>query len=206
MAEKTVYVYTEGLLEPLDREYFKNTLRFLPGVSSVGVIGKPAIPAPAGASLGYEVRFEPSKLTLEEIEKRLQERGFKVSAIQEVPKEAVNVPDRADALPNVTDVYAPVAPTTVREVLFRVAGLVTVNEVRRVRESLQGLGGVHGFFSMVAEAADEPWAGDTGLVDVQYDSTQVKEEQLKDLIEKVHGLKVTSWKHLPNNLNFPFPL
>ena len=206
MSQRTVYAYTEGLLEPLDREYFKNTLRFLPGVTGVGLIGKPVVERPAGASLGYEVSFDDTKLTTEEIEKRLGERGFQVTAIQEVPTSAGNVPDRSEALANVTDVYALVAPTTMREVLFRVAGLVTINEVRQINAIFKGTPGIEGFFSMVAEAADEPWAGDVGLVDVQFDSEKVAEETMKDMIEKVPGLKVNSWKHLPNNLNFPWPL
>lgn len=201
MALKTIYAYAEGVLEPLDREYFKNTLRFLPGVASVGAIAKPAVEPPAGATLGYEVRFEDAKLNVAEIEKRLRDRGFKIAAIQEAPAVAA-----AAATPTVVDIYSPVAPNGNKEVLFRVNGLVTVKEVREVRHSLKGALGIRDFFSMVAEAADEPWAGDVGLVDVQFDASRTSEEAIKSLIEKVEGLQVVGWKTLPSNLNFPFPL
>jgi copper chaperone CopZ len=202
MAQKTVYAYTEGVLEPLDREYFKNTLRFLPGVSGVGAIVKPVVEPPPQASLGFEVHFDSAKLTIEEISKRLKERGFKV-AIQEL--DASTAVMSSTAAP-VADVYSPVSPNGNKEVLFRVAGLVTVKEVREIRGNLSGTLGVRDFFSMVAEAADEPWAGDTGLVDVQFDASRTNEETIKALIERVHGLHVTSWKTLPSNLNFPWPL
>ncbi len=203
MATRTAYAYAQGMLEPLDREYFKNTLRFLPGVAGVGAIGTPSLPAPAGASLGYEVRFDPAKVSVEEIQKRLIERGFRVAAVQDAG--ADTAPAKVTATP-VQDIYSPVAPNGTKEVLFRVEGLVTILDVRRIREALDGTPGILGFFSMVSEAADEPWAGDTGLVDVQYDAARLTEHQLKDLIERVQGLKVTTWKFLPNNLNFPFPL
>ena len=200
MAQKTVYAYTEGVLEPLDREYFKNTLRFMPGVGSVGAIAKPAVEAPKQATLGYEVVFDDTKLNVPEIEKRLRARGFSVAAIQEVA--SANVPAAAAAA---ADIYSPVAPNGNKEVLFRVNGLVTVNEVRTLRTHLKGAIGVRDFYSMVAEAADEPWAGDVGLVDVQFDASRTNEEAIRALIEKVKGLKVIGWKTLPSNLNFPFP-
>jgi copper chaperone CopZ len=200
MPHKTVYAYTEGLLEPLDREYFKNTLRFMPGVSSVGTISKPAIEAPQAATLGYEVHFDDSKLNVPEIEKRLKARGFTVTAIQEVAGTAAPATVAAPA-----DIYSPVAPNGNKEVLFRVNGLVTVNEVRTIRTKLAGAIGIREFYSMVAEAADEPWAGDVGLVDVQFDASRTNEEAIRAIIERVPGLSVAGWKTLPSNLNFPFP-
>jgi hypothetical protein len=202
MGQKTVYAYTEGILEPLDREYFKNTLRFLPGVSSVAAIQKPVVEAPQNATLGYEVRFDDTKLNSVEIERRLKDRGFAVAAIQEVASAATNAPATQTSM----DIYSPVAPNGNKEVLFRVNGLVTVKEVRELRKTLTGSIGIRDFYSMVAEAADEPWAGDVGLVDVQFDAARTNEETIKALIEKVEGLSVHSWKTLPSNLNFPFPL
>lgn len=201
MALKTVYAYAEGVLEPLDREYFKNTLRFMPGVAGVGAIQKPAVEPPAQGALGYEVRFDDAKLNAGEIEKKLRERGFRVAAVQEVTGLAPAAP-----APSVVDIYTPVAPNGNKEVLFRVNGLVTVKEVREIRQALTGALGIRDFFSMVAEAADEPWAGDVGLVDVQFDASRTSEEAIKALIEKVEGLSVAGWKTLPSNLNFPFPL
>lgn len=201
MGQKTVYAYTEGILEPLDREYFKNTLRFLPGVSSVTSINKPVVEAPKQATLGFEVRFDDTKLNAAEIEKRLRERGFAVTALQEVST-ASTAPAPAAAM----DIYSPVAPNGNKEVLFRVNGLVTIKEVRELRKTLGGAIGIRDFYSMVAEAADEPWAGDVGLVDVQFDAARTTEESIKALIEKVEGLSVIGWKTLPSNLNFPFPL
>ena len=62
MPDKTLYAYTEGVLEPLDRDYFKNTLKFMPGVKGVGAIDKPSVAAPANTIYGIEVRFDDTKL------------------------------------------------------------------------------------------------------------------------------------------------
>jgi hypothetical protein len=204
MADRVVYVYAQGIVEPLDKEYFKNTLRFLPGVTSVGVIRNPVVAPPAPDHLGYQVQFDDRKLNAEDMRKRLLERGFTISAIQEVPAGAVS--DKTTKVVSAKDVFSPVSPHGTKEVLFRVAGLVTIHEVRQIRERLEGTPGLFGFFSMVAEAADEPWAGDTGLVDVQFDVSRLDEQTIKEMIERVPGVQVTSWKSLANNLNFPWPL
>ena len=206
MAMRTVYAYTEGTLEPLDREYFKNTLRFLPGVASVGAISKPAVPPPPRATLGFEVHYDPAKLNLADLHKRLLERGFQTVTIQELPGETQALPAAKVTAPVTAELFTPVAPNGVKEVLFRVDGLVTIQEVRRMRENLRGTPGIYEFYSMVPEAADEPWAGDVGLVDVQFDPVRITEESLRDLIERVEGCHVVGWKALAGNLNFPWPL